>query len=240
MELVAFCPICGSTRFEIYNGRSRARCSNCRAMERTRILYAILNREGVLRKGMGILHVAPEAGLGRRLKSLAGRYVPADRDVSRFASLFPETRRIDLCDFDVAEFGSFDLILHMHVLSHLPCDPAHVLAKLVAMLSPAGVMYFSVPIRRDAYTLDDPTYTLKPEERKRRFGHEDHWRMFGDRDVERLLGERLPERLEIADLSAYYGAEEISRLGVPQAVTRLNGDTIFRVRKRSQGISGKG
>lgn len=232
MELVAFCPICGSTRFEIYNGRSRARCSNCRAMERTRILYAILNREGSLRKGMAILHIAPEAGLGRRLKSLAGRYVPADRDVSRYATLFPETRKIDLCNFDVAEFGSFDLILHTHVLSHVPCDPALVLAKLASMLSPGGAMYFSVPIRRNAVTMDDPGYSLGPEERKRRFGHEDHWRMFGDGDVERVLNEQLSDKLEIADLSAYYGAEEISRLGVPQASTRLNGDTIFRLRRR--------
>lgn len=230
MELAPFCPICGSTRFEVFNGRPRARCSNCRAVERTRILYAILNREGSLRKGMQILHLAPETGLSRRLKSLAGRYVPADRDVTRYAKLLPEAKKIDLCNFDAAEYGTFDLILHMHVLAQLPCDAASVVAKLAGMLSPGGSMYFSVPIRRETVTTQDATFSLRPEERKARFGHEDNWRMFGDADVERVLGARLPGRLEIVDLSDYFGVEEIFQMAVAPAKTRLNADTIFKYR----------
>jgi SAM-dependent methyltransferase len=230
MEIVPFCPICGSTRFEPFNGRPRARCSNCRAVERTRILYSVLNREGVLRNGMQILHVAPETGLIRRLKSLAGRYVPADRDVSRFAKLLPEAKKIDLCSFETGEWGTFDLVLHMHVLAQLPCDPAAALARLAATLAPGGTMYFSVPIRRDSATVQDPTFSMRPDERKSRFGHEDNWRMFGDSDAERVLGARLPGRLEVVDLSAYLGAEDMYLAALVPAKARITSDTIFRYR----------
>jgi len=228
MQLAAFCPICGSTRFEIFNGRSRARCTNCRAVERTRILYALLNRDGALRKGIHILHLSPETGLAWRLKSLAGRYVPADRDVSRFAKVLPEAKRIDLCNFDAAEFGTFDLILHSHVLTQLPCNGSSILAKLAGMLTPGGSMYFSVPIRRDSVTIEDTTFSLRPEDRKARYGSEDNWRMFGERDVERVLSERLPGKLQIVELSDYFGTEEISQMGLTPAKTRLNSDTIFK------------
>lgn len=230
MDIVPFCPICGSTRFEAFNGRPRARCSNCRAVERTRILFGVLSRQGVLRKGMQVLHLAPETGLALRLKSLAGRYVPADRDVTRYAKLLPEAMKIDLCTFDAASLGSFDLILHMHVLAQLPCDPSAVLAKLAGMLAPGGAMYFSVPVRRESLTVEDTTFSLKPEERKSRFGHEDNWRMFGDGDVERVLAARFPGRLEVVELSDYFGVEEIFQMGLAPARTRLNSDTIFRYR----------
>lgn len=234
MDVVPFCPICGSARFEAFNGRPRARCSNCRAVERTRILFAILNREGLLRKGMQILHLAPETGLARRLKSLAGRYVPADRDVTRYSKILPEARKIDLCNLGGADLGTFDLILHMHVLAQLPCDAAGVLSRLAGMLAPGGTMYFSVPIRRESATVQDPTFALKPEERKTRFGNEENWRMFGDRDVERTLGAGIPGRLEIVDLSDYFGVEEIFQMGIAPARTRLNSDTIFKYKYHAE------
>ena len=177
---------------------------------------------------MQILHLAPETGLARRLKSLAGRYVPADRDVSRYAKVLPEAKGIDLCNLDGVDLDAFDLILHMHVLAQLPCDPASVLAKLAGMLVPGGTMYFSVPIRRDSPTVQDPTFSLIPEERKRRFGHEDNWRMFGDADVEKVLGAQLPGRLAVIDPSDYFGVEEVFQMGVAPAKTRLNSDTIFK------------
>jgi len=199
-------------------------------VERTRILFSVLNREGTLRNGMQILHLSPETGLSRRLKSLAGRYVPADRDVSRYVKLLPEAKKIDLCNFDAAEFGTFDLILHMHVLAQLPCDPASALARLAATLSPGGAMYFSVPIRRDSATVQDPAYAMRPEERKSSFGHEDNWRMFGDRDAERVLGAMLPGRLEVIDLTTYLGVEELYLAALAPAKARITSDTIFRYR----------
>jgi hypothetical protein len=177
---------------------------------------------------MQILHVAPETGLARRLKSLAGRYVPVDRDISRYSTLMPEAKQIDLCSFDAAALGRFDLILHMHVLSQLPCDPSSVLVKLAGMLSDGGAMYFSVPIRRDFFTIQDPSYSLGPEGRKARFGSEENWRMFGDGDVEEVLGAKLPGRLAPVDPSDYFGVEELFQMSIAPANTRLCGDSIFK------------
>lgn len=185
---------------------------------------------------MQILHVAPETGLARRLKSLAGRYVPVDRDISRYSTLMPEAKQIDLCSFDAAALGTFDLILHMHVLSQLPCDPSSVLVKLAGMLSDGGAMYFSVPIRRDFFTIQDPSYSLGPEGRKARFGSEENWRVFGDGDVESMLNARLPGRLEVVDPSEYYSVEEIFQIGVAPTVSRLNGDTIFKFKNNARRI----
>jgi hypothetical protein len=185
---------------------------------------------------MQILHVAPETGLARRLKSLAGRYVPVDRDVSRFSTLMPEAKKVDLCSFDAEVLGTFDLILHMHVLPQLPCDPSSVLAKLVGMLSEGGAMYFSVPIRRNFFTIQDTSYSLSREERKNRFGNEENWRVFGDGDVESVLNARLNGRLEVVDPSDYYGIEEIFQIGVTPMTSRLNGDTIFKFKNSTRRL----
>jgi len=222
-----FCPICGATDFIEFNNRPQARCANCGAMERTRLLYGILNRQGVLSPKMSVLHLAPEPGLAGRLRRLATRYVPADIDISQYLTFLPEIQRLDLCDFQSGDLGHFDLILHMHVLEHVPCSIDTVLRKLGQSLNPGGRMYFSVPIRSAAETDEDLNPSLTGDERKVRFGQHDYQRIFGDADVVEMFRRALGPDLHLVDPLAYFTQQEVRLMGVKIDVGKLSGHSIF-------------
>jgi hypothetical protein len=188
MSWMRHCPLCGNSEFVDFNGRKGVKCGRCSSLERTRLEFAVLNRIGCLRPKIDVLHFAPEPALGSRLRALSNRYVSADFDPKRYHKLFPDTVRIDLCNDSLEEYrGGFDLILHNHVLEHLPCNVVDVLRRLLACLKPTGLMMFTMPIREGADTVEDFDPTLTAEERTRRFGQYDHVRMFGGNDVVQLV-----------------------------------------------------
>ena len=226
-----YCPICAGTEFIDFNGRIAVRCARCHSMERTRLLFAVLERSGSLRNGLDVLHFAPESGLGRRLKNLSRRYVPADLDIGQYAKLFPEAECIDLCADDLARFrGQFDLVIHSHVLEHLPCSIAAVLRNMTACLRPGGKMFFAVPIRQGAPTTEEgPSENLSPEERKRRYGQHDHVRMIGDTNAMDIFHDALGKSVRPFPVSEFFSSEEIEKMALTHEVDRLSGDTIFVV-----------
>ena len=233
MKFTPFCPICGTTEFVEFNGRPQARCARCGAMERTRLLFGILNRQGFLAPGITIWHLAPEPGLAALLRRLAGRYVPSDVATSKYAAYLPEIQRVDLCDFDPDALGSFDLIIHMHVLEHIPCAVGPVLHKMGGMLNPGGRMYFSVPIRSAGATTEDLDPTLEGSERKARFGQHDHQRIFGKDDALELFRAALGPSVEEIDPLRHFSADEIRMMGIVVDVTVLSGHSILCYRRTS-------
>lgn len=216
-SLNTHCPICDSRDFVDFNGRTRVRCAKCHSMERTRLMFAAMQRTNALWQGMNILHFAPESGLGARLRKLAGRYVPADIDVSQYAKQFPEAERIDLCSDDLSRFaGQFDLVVHSHVLEHLPCSVGQVLRNMAACLKPNGTMFFAVPIRKNAKSIEeDPSERLSGDERKRRFGQFDHVRIFGDQDVKTIFRSALGSRVDVFPMTEHFTEEEAAILAIP-------------------------
>ena len=118
------CPVCSGGEFQEFNGRENARCARCRSMERTRLLWMILDRIGMFRPGQRVLHFAPEMPLAKRFAELSGdRYHACDIDPARYSSSFAQVRPFDLCkDLVKLPSRSFDLIIHNHVLEHLACD----------------------------------------------------------------------------------------------------------------------
>lgn len=96
-------------------------------------MFALIEPRGSLRRGMDVLHFAPEPGMSGRLKDLANQYVPADFDISQYVRFLPDAVQVDLCSTVPYPIeGPFDLIIHNHVLEHLPCDVGEVLSRLAS------------------------------------------------------------------------------------------------------------
>lgn len=120
MRFDPICPVCGSREFKDFGGRPNARCANCHSMERSRLMFVLLERLGLLRKGIRVLHFAPEFGIAARLRGLASEYVTADFDIKQYEKSFPQIVAVDLAKDKLSRFRGFDLILHNHVLEHIP------------------------------------------------------------------------------------------------------------------------
>jgi ubiquinone/menaquinone biosynthesis C-methylase UbiE len=94
-----------------------------------------------------------------------------------------------MLQFDITdipfETGTFDVILCMHVLEHVPND-RQAMAELYRVLNQRGWAILQSPIdtHRDR-TFEDPTIT-SPRQRERLFGQDDHVRVYG-RDYQARL-----------------------------------------------------
>ena len=122
-EIVPACPQCKGTEIIDFNGRTAVRCAKCKSLERTRVVYLFLERHVRPQPGWKVLHLAPEAVLSQHLYDLVGDgYEPADLDPARYAKRAPiPVRQLDLCD-GAAKLPSdhYDLVMHNHVLEHVP------------------------------------------------------------------------------------------------------------------------
>lgn len=227
------CPICEGTAFEDFNGRVNARCSTCRAVERNRTMWMILDRLGAFAPGQRVLHMAPELGLARRFKALSGDdYHPADVDPRRYASTFITVRALDLCTGLAAiPDESYDLIVHSHVLEHLPCDVPAVLRELQRILAPGGLHFLSVPVR-GTRTAEDLSPTLTAAERRARFGQEDHYRIFGSESLEEMLRAVWGDHKHLVEPIEIFTRDELRRAAIPTVAWQgINSHSIFHARK---------
>lgn len=184
------CPACGGTEFGPYNKHPQRVCVKCRSLERGRFQVLILKHLGLPRPGSRILHVAPEPHLFRIFSDASGEaYHPCDYEVGHqnYRRLNAKLYEIDLCR-DIFRFPSncFDLIVHNHVLEHVPCSVSDVLEEHKRILAPEGYLVFSVPFR-GTHTDEDLSNQLTDEDRVRRFGQADHVRIFGTQDFPSLL-----------------------------------------------------
>lgn len=211
------CNICGSEVFKDVNGRRNAVCNGCGSYERTRLMKMEVDRlfPKENRSGLRCLHIAPEYGLATILRSTFGVYVPADINVARYAHM-AGIRKIDLCDaVSLSSFGTFDLIIHAHVIEHIPCNYTVALVRLHKMLSPCGYQLFSVPIYGDSY--EESLARLTPEEATKRFGQFDHVRRFSSRDITQTIGAifRIEDK---PSLRGVYSDSELERNNIPSSV----------------------
>jgi len=219
------CNLCGCTEFVDMATRVAVKCRSCGSLERTRLLWLHLEALPIT-PDWRILHIAPEAGVAARLsrKVTPGNYVAADYNPHLYPWI-PDCRRIDLADLDAWSSDAFDLILHVHVLEHVPCTIAYPLFHLHRMLKPSGRHVFAVPFRPGTYEecLDD----IGEDERKRRFGQVNHLRNFGRDGLDAHLGKilRLPPEF---DAARDFGSETLHRFNVPEPQWRgWNISTVF-------------
>ena len=146
-------------------------CAACGSLERHRHLWAWLRDE--LPSGP-ILHVAPEAALGRQLDRRPG-YLSIDLDPEK------AMMQADLCDLPFAD-DQFEMVICSHVLEHIPEDRramrgSHRVGQRVVM---QHLINYAL-----AETHEDPT-VVSPTERLRLFDQEDHVRRYGADVYDRL------------------------------------------------------
>lgn len=223
------CNVCGAQSWGAQGKRQNVRCTECGSLERTRAVKLLLDHHKVPAEGARVLHFAPERGLGRYLQDKAGvGYDGADL----YPDLFPgqQVRRFDLiADAPTLPDNHYDLILHSHVLEHIPCNIAYVLHHLYRALKPNGLHIFCVPLLPGYY--DEYFGPMTAEDATKRFGQSDHVRRFGVQDIDRHLG-LLIRMNPSPSLYDTFDKAVLDQCNIPESQrTGLHGSTVFVSRK---------
>lgn len=167
------CPVCERRfrKFARFHGVND-QCPNCGSLMRHRAILLYLR--DVLRlpeTESDVLHVGPAAAIRQRLASVAPlRYLSLDIDPA-LADVQGDVTDLRFRD------ASFDFILCVHVLEHVPDDRAAI-GELFRVLRPGGRALIQVPPSSLEVTFEDPEVTA-PAERERLFGQHDHVRICG-------------------------------------------------------------
>ena len=207
------CNLCGCTEFIDLKSRKAVRCKNCSSLERTRLIWLYIEQLPLNSKSR-VLHLAPERGIYNRLSSVisAENYVTADFEPSRhpFAK---GCKKIDLTNMEGWLSNQFDLILHVHVMEHIPCNIAYPLFHLHRMLKADGTHLCVIPFSRGIY--DECFDEIGNDERTRRFGQFDHVRKFGCDGLSTHLGKliNLPNKF---DSTEHFSQETLIDANIPK------------------------
>lgn len=231
------CPICSSSSFGKFAGRTYAKCLTCGSLERTRAVYMALIKFEIPRIGDQILHIAPEKGLlDKFLSSHSKTYKPVDLFPEKYKYPQGTIQYLDICkDLYSMPSRSWDLILHNHVLEHLFCSVNGVLRGFERILKPGGIMLFTIPIHKKyTTTIEDLNPDLSETERKNRFGDKTHVRLFGNDTID-LIEESLGENC-FFPVTSLFTQNECKRAGIPwKPHNEPNGHSIFFYRKPEKG-----
>lgn len=228
------CPLCGSKSFEDYRNVPRIRCRSCKSNERDRVNKLFLDRYVTLEAGQRVLHFAPELQLAKHIVGIVGNgYDAVDIDPERYAGkLGHPVRRFDLCaEAKDLVSDSYDLVLHNHVMEHVPCNFTVVLQHLHRAVKPGGTHLFSIPILPGYYAEDlDPE--LSEMSRTARFSQSDHVRRFGKVDFERTVGPIFGLTSSYS-LAEFFPAEVLRSANIRESQWACSGSSVFCLRKSS-------
>jgi hypothetical protein len=228
-------PICGHRFRRLLSTPSGARnawCPRCWSAERHRVLWLYLERETpLLRDRLRVLHLAPERGLGARLRALPNLdYTSADLGAGR-AMVTADLTALPFAD------GSFDVVLCNHVLEHIPED-RQAMREIRRVLSLDGWVVMQHPIDANrAETFEEPA-ARTPEQRKRLFFQSDHVRLYGRDFADRLAqADLVTETIRYVDRCT---AEERARYRLDQAPSSrpdrdIEADVIYLCRPAQTG-----
>jgi hypothetical protein len=178
-----------------------------------------------------ILHLAPEPGIYRRLEGRVtpGNYTCADINPKRYR-FAKNVVRIDLTDLEEQQSDRYDVIIHSHVMEHIPCNIAYTLFHLDRMMKPEGQQICVIPFLSGKY--DECFQDISEEERIRRFGQYDHVRRFGIDDIPRHLG-AIVDLGPPFDAVEKFGEARLRHASIPESAWR--GYTIHTVLTLKKG-----
>lgn len=205
------CNICSCRDFAEFNGRPDALCVGCGSLERHRLVRHALQslgytQSGATRSELRLLHLAPEPVSHSYLSVEHGAgYISADLN----PELYPHAQCLRLRlpeDLAIFPHGYFQLILHNHVLEHIPGDFREHLPSLTNLLKGGGHMVFTIPLSRSRQTTVQFGELLPNDgERLRLHGQRDHFKSFGSDFLEwfqafpgHFEAMRIPESLRAA------------------------------------------
>jgi len=162
------------------------------------------HRTNLFHERLSLLDIAPHPSLQRIFSALGNLdYVSADLN-SPLAMV-----KMDICRMPFPS-ESFDAVICMHVLEHVP-DDRRGMAEVLRVMKPGGWAVVQVPIDYDrAESFEDPSIT-RPEDRERLFRQQDHVRIYGRDYKDRLIStgfgvDVVPYPLELSpDAVAKYG-----------------------------------
>lgn len=227
------CNLCGGTKFEPVGNRKNARCAKCDSLERTRVMKLVLDDLGLPRKGSRVLHFAPEPGMSKILSD-GTDYEAVDLFPDLFK--FTKVKKFDITK-DVAELPSkrYDLIVHSHVMEHIPCDTTAVLYHLHRALKPKGVHLCCIPI------LPNKTYAedlgpISRDHATKEFGQYDHVRRWGSKDLGKTLGMALRLPYDY-DIETQIGAERLRAHAIPESMWHgYNPSSVLTLRRDDMNL----
>jgi phosphoglycolate phosphatase len=170
------------------------------------------------------------------LKVVGAGYEAADVDPERYsARVGTSVKRLDLCQ-DTSKLPSehYDLVLHNHVLEHVPCNYTWVAQNLHRAVKRGGAHVFSIPISAGYYAEDlDPKLTT--DERSARFGQHDHMRRFGRNDFSASFGNLFGMR-DPYSLTDFFSEDVLIASNIRKSQWTCSGSSVFYIRKAA-GIS---
>jgi phosphoglycolate phosphatase len=207
----------------------------CNSLERTRALWLHIEKLGV-RKGWRVLHLAPERGVYDRFSQILAPedYVVADFDPTGYP-FAKNCVQIDLTRMEGWPSDHFDLIVHSHVIEHIPATLAYPIFHLHRMLKPAGTHLCVIPFIPGIY--DECYGAIGAKERLRRFGQNDHVRKLGSDDVGAHLGSilTLPEN---PDMLQHFDADTLRAANIPEENwSGYHIGTVLQLRKHDYKLS---
>jgi SAM-dependent methyltransferase len=210
-----YCPIC-ERRFATFlpygvRKRPNAQCPGCQSLERQRLLWLYIREKKLFQKPTRLLHVSPETVLFNKFKNDADiDYVPVDKFDPGYR--YPKgTQNVDITQMPFPD-NSFDAIICIHVLEHIP-DDAKAMRALYRVLKPGGWAIILVPLDKNRSTTYEDFSITDPAGREKAFGQPDHVRWYGLDYRQRL--EAAGFGVSVDAFAHQFPAEEIFRLGLP-------------------------
>ena len=163
-------------------------CWQCSSYPRMRQLWYWLENTYKIgeRKGISILHVAPETSVSQRIRNISDiNYTCIDKRCAgyRYPSFVKDG---DVCNLNF-ESEQFDLVICNHVLEHIK-DDRRAMSEIYRVLRKGGIALLLVPMdmSRSVTEEEAPDETLTPQQREDRFGQYDHVRIYGTDYFSRL------------------------------------------------------
>jgi SAM-dependent methyltransferase len=164
-------------------------CPRCDSAVRSRLLIASLklldnfNIDKIINKKR-VLHFAPEKPIEKKFREKAAVYKTADLFTggNYYSNI---DYNIDISNMKAIENGSFDVVVALDVLEHVP-NHIDAIKEVYRVLELGGFCIFTVPQKDNLQTTFEDPSVIDPKERTRLFGQEDHVRIYGD-DFEDIL-----------------------------------------------------
>lgn len=212
------CPLCGGTEFIDFRERTAIKCATCQSLPRHRSVWLLLRDYVRPKRDWRVLHIAPELSTARQLMTLCAEgYEPVDFKPKHFErKLGRPVKRFNLVtDSPALPSDHYDLVLHSHVMEHIPADIGPIWKHLTRTIKPGGFHLFALPILRGASGEDlDPA--MAPEERRIRFGNKQHMRRFGQSDFHDKFDAELGLPSDYS-LTQFFSPEQLRAANIPEA-----------------------